>query len=341
VEDRVTLQPAIAMDQVSGFGETRRERRQARKAERQERRSTRREDRQAKRDDRKTARQEKRGERQSAREEKRDARLTKKEDRKLARVERKQDRVRDKLQELPDAPPPRRPFRRRPAPEPTLQPAVPPAWPTSPAAPVAPVEQAWTEDMWEEADEMMEEVEEAPPDEEIEDATEGIGAFQPFAAVRRAVAPKRARTAPGVDAASWGPAVKMGTNLRIQSAAGHRAAVIQLRPGLHLVAEIPEAATRTEFGLAPLLAPMMVNAARSALDEPPRERRGPLSALFRRRQDAPLRYVEVQQQPAPAPAVPALPGPAPSTMLVAAPDVGWADDRSVAAAYGCQCRERR
>ena len=336
----MTLQPAIAMDQVSGFGETRRERRQARKAERQERRSTRREDRQGKRDDRKAARQEKRGERQSAREEKRDARLTKKEDRKVARIERKQDRVRDKLQELPAAPPPRRPFRRRP-PEPTLQPAVPPAWPTSPASPVAPVEQAWTEDMWEEADEMMEEVEEAPPDEEIEDATEGIGAFQPFAAVRRAVAPNRARTAPGVDAASWGPAVKMGTNLRIQSAAGHRAAVIQLRPGLHLVAEIPEAATRTEFGLAPLLAPMMVNAARSALDEPPRERRGPLSALFRRRQDAPLRYVEVQQQPAPAPAVPALPGPAPSTMLVAAPDVGWADDRSVAAAYGCQCRERR
>jgi hypothetical protein len=68
---------------------------------------------------------------------------------------------------------------------------------------------------------------------------------------------------------------------------------------------------------------------------------GPLSALFRRRQDAPLRYVEVQQQPAPAPAPPALPGPAPNTMLVAAPDVGWADDRSVAAAYGCQCRERR
>jgi hypothetical protein len=37
----------------------------------------------------------------------------------------------------------------------------------------------------------------------------------------------------------------------------------------------------------------------------------------------------------------ALPGPVADTMLVPAPDVGWADDRSVAAAYGCTCRDRR
>ena len=44
-----------------------------------------------------------------------------------------------------------------------------------------------------------------------------------------------------------------------------RAAVIPLQKGLYLVAELPAEATKSEFGLAPLLGPMMVKAAVKAL----------------------------------------------------------------------------
>ncbi len=59
----------------------------------------------------------------------------------------------------------------------------------------------------------------------------------------------------------WSPPARMGTQLRIQAKAGHRAAVIELKPGLYLVAQVPDSAARPEFGLAPLLAPLMVKAA--------------------------------------------------------------------------------
>jgi hypothetical protein len=45
----------------------------------------------------------------------------------------------------------------------------------------------------------------------------------------------------------------MGRKLRIQAAVGHRASGVDLKPGLYLIAELPEAVTRTEFGVAPLL----------------------------------------------------------------------------------------
>jgi hypothetical protein len=168
-------------------------------------------------------------------------------------------------------------------------------------------------------------VDEEPPEEdepfEEEDATEGLGAQE-----------------------AWGPGVQMGRRLRIQAALGYRAAVIELKPGLFLVAEMPEALTRTEFGLAPLLAPMMMTAARRSMDEP-RERRGPFSRLFRRRQrEEPVRYVQVVASPAQAAPL-ALPGPVEEgAVTVMAPNVGWADDATVAAVYGCEAcppRERR
>jgi hypothetical protein len=46
--------------------------------------------------------------------------------------------------------------------------------------------------------------------------------------------------------------------------------VLELRPGLYLVAEVPEEKARDEFGFAPVLVPMVIRAARHAIDNPPR-----------------------------------------------------------------------
>lgn len=134
----------------------------------------------------------------------------------------------------------------------------------------------------------------------------------------------------------WGPAVRMGRTLRVQAAVGHRAAVIELKSGLFLVAEVPEAALRPEFGFIPLLAPMIMNAATSAI--------GPITqavqAAQQNRQARPARPPR-QHAPAraPAPAAPlALPGPVaaqPVAVAPTAPVLGWADDVLVAEVVGC------
>ena len=162
-----------------------------------------------------------------------------------------------------------------------------------------------------------------------------------------------------VAGAGWGPNVRMGKNLRIQAASGHRAAVIDLKPGLYLVAELPEAVTRTEFGIAPLLAPLMVRAAKKAIDEgkKPPDKRGPLAALFTKKvreqqaKKGPIRLFRAREaQPvAQADAPKQLTGPvaAPGlqpqqgagsgrTFLLPAPNVGWADDDTVAELLGCE-----
>ncbi len=138
--------------------------------------------------------------------------------------------------------------------EPMLQPA--PQWPE-------------TEPQWPEADfmpmqpgpEVLEpEVIEPPDLEDFEDALEmeGVGAL----------------------ARRWSPLVKMGRNFRIQAAEGYRAAVVPLKPGLFLVAELPEHVARSEFGIVPLLAPLVVRAASRAISKPPEQR--PLYRLFHR-----------------------------------------------------------
>ena len=66
---------------------------------------------------------------------------------------------------------------------------------------------------------------------------------------------------------TWGPLAPMGSHLRLQAAGGHRAAVVPLKPGLYLVAEIPEAQARSEFGAAAVLAPMVIKAATRALTQ--------------------------------------------------------------------------
>lgn len=290
-------------DRVSGFGA--REDREARRDERRKRRRDRKEGRRERRDERKGGRKERKAERR------------------IDRVQRKKEKVREKLVSAPGSV-------AVPSSEPRLMPA-----PTEP-----PKKKKWVERVTEFVDDFLEE--DGAEDEELEEledeeeeprqrvATEGIGAF-----------PNPFRTAPQPEA--WGPAVRMGNRLKIQAAQGFRAAVIELKPGLFLVAEMPEAVTRTEFGLAPFLAPLMTAAARRSLDEPAPQRRGLFRDLFRRR-DVPIRYVTVQPPAAlPGPAPLALPGPVeqqPEPMVVAAPNVGWADDATVAAAYGCDRCEK-
>ena len=63
----------------------------------------------------------------------------------------------------------------------------------------------------------------------------------------------------------WSSPVMLGTRLRVQAALGFRAAVVELKPGMFLVAEMPAEATRPEFGVLPLLAPLMVRAASKAI----------------------------------------------------------------------------
>lgn len=65
----------------------------------------------------------------------------------------------------------------------------------------------------------------------------------------------------------YGPLMPLGANLRVQASEGTRAGMIELRPGLFLVAEIPVQAARSEFGLA-VLAPLVTSVALKALENP-------------------------------------------------------------------------
>ncbi len=214
--------------------------------------------------------------------------------------------------------------------------------------------------------------EDVDPADATDEEMEGIGAFQPVRrmadrvrasidarragrASRRTATAQAARPVPLATDVGWGPAVSLGRRLRIQARMGHRAAVIDLRPGLFLVAEIPEAVTRTEFGIAPLLAPLMVRAATQALnpEQASQQRRGPLAALFQRGQEAargdkPLRLFRARSKEENAASAPhkaplALPGPVASppggSFLLPAPNVGWADNATVAEVLGCEACE--
>lgn len=65
----------------------------------------------------------------------------------------------------------------------------------------------------------------------------------------------------------YGPFSALGAHIRVQAEKGYRAGGIELRPGLWLVAEVPERALRQEFGAA-LLAPLAIQAASMALANP-------------------------------------------------------------------------
>lgn len=123
----------------------------------------------------------------------------------------------------------------------------------------------------------------------------------------------------------WGPQSRLGEHLRLSAEEGYRAAVIVLRPGLYLVAEVDEAATRPQLGFVPLLAPLIVRSATRLLhpkapDQPgqapqPQPTANPGTALVRR-------------------------DPASGTTTPAA-TLGWADPEDVAAVLGCEVCDRR
>jgi hypothetical protein len=152
--------------------------------------------------------------------------------------------------------------------------------------------------------------------------------------------PRRRRHAEedAVADAAWGPFVAVGPKVRVQAQRGTRAAVIALRPGLYLVAELPEQVAKSEFGALPLLAPMMVNAARRALVEDDGGP-GPLTRLFQRRDADGVRMIRARR-PAQLPG-PVAQAPADQTLYLPAPDVGWATDDDVASAFGCEACEGR
>lgn len=124
----------------------------------------------------------------------------------------------------------------------------------------------------------------------------------------------------------WGPLTRLGQQLRVQAKRGFRAAVVELQPGLFLVAEVPEASLRPQFGLVPVLAPLPTLAAARAL-----RRRA------RREAEAEVVYEAPQAEPQ----VPAWWA---SPQAEAAAPVRWASPEDVETLAGCPrrgCRRGR
>lgn len=129
----------------------------------------------------------------------------------------------------------------------------------------------------------------------------------------------------------WSPAVALGPNLKMKARKGFRAAVVEVKPGLFVVAEVPERSV--EFGLGPLLlAPALVKT---------------LGRAFRRGQAGQgqpgVQQQQAPSQPAPQPA--ALPAPQPRAALPGPVEdddrlARWLDD-DIAAELGCRACERR
>lgn len=116
----------------------------------------------------------------------------------------------------------------------------------------------------------------------------------------------------------WGPHVALGPNVRVQAREGFRVGVVEVKPGLFVLAEVPERSV--EFGLGPLLlAPALVK------------------TLGRAMQGSTGHRASVQQQSASRPLLPwrqpaALPAP-PERLA------RWLDD-DIAAELGCAACER-
>jgi hypothetical protein len=123
----------------------------------------------------------------------------------------------------------------------------------------------------------------------------------------------------------WGPLTRMSDQLRVQARRGHRAAVIELQPGMYIVAEVSEEMVQPRFGVLPLLAPLVVVAANRALQE------------HLRRQDAAQAEPAAVYEPPPPPALPA-------PRQIAGPVVPgrWASPEDVEAVIaGCRCKRGR
>lgn len=147
--------------------------------------------------------------------------------------------------------------------------------------------------------------------------------------------------------AAWGPVAQLSPRLRMQAAAGFRAAATQLGPGLFLVAEVPEGSAAPEFGLAPMLGPLMLMAAQRALNPMSmmQQRTAPSGTPWRSAPAAPVgpTLPAPQQLPMPQPSPGAQPGLLPWMQSLApsfqpqpspAAQLGWAHPHDLAQ-LGC------
>ena len=119
----------------------------------------------------------------------------------------------------------------------------------------------------------------------------------------------------------WGPLTRLSDNMRVQARRGHRAAVVELQPGMYIVAEVPEDMVRPQFGVLPVLAPLVLVAANRAIQARLREQ-GPL---------LPERQPEAEYEPPP-------PRQIAGPVATAAPWVSPDDVQAVVA--GCRCKRR-
>ena len=106
---------------------------------------------------------------------------------------------------------------------------------------------------------------------------------------------------PEARSSPWGPMIPLGSHLRLQAHRGYRGAVVELEPGLYLVAEVPNETLRSEFGVVPLLASLLTATAARSLQ---------------RRSAAPPPAPVVAPAPwMPAPQLPWAPDPEPTALL--------------------------
>ena len=121
----------------------------------------------------------------------------------------------------------------------------------------------------------------------------------------------------------------MGPNIAAQARHGRRMAVLTLRPGLFIVADVPEAAIMPTleggFGLAPVLVPAIKAAAMTALKSPARQER--VEARREARQNGDGLLKRIFNPSSPSHARPALPGPAEPAPLMLAGCCEWCDAR--------------
>ena len=118
----------------------------------------------------------------------------------------------------------------------------------------------------------------------------------------------------------WGPLTRLSDNMRVQARRGHRAAVVELQPGMYIVAEVPEEMVRPQIGVLPLLAPLLMLAANRALKRRMKEQRHA--------------EPEVVYEPPPEPRRRRLPAPVPARWV--SPE----DYQTVVSGHGCGCKNR-
>ncbi|MCB9686022.1 MAG: hypothetical protein H6738_24490 [Alphaproteobacteria bacterium] len=137
--------------------------------------------------------------------------------------------------------------------------------------------------------------------------------------------PTREPREPSREDRDWGPLTRLGQQMRVQARRGYRAAVVELQPGMYLVAEVPEDALKPEVGVVPLLAPLLTMAAARALKKRKRHEQEPEPTQVRRV----VEVVEPQVIYEPPPPR-QLPGPTVAR---------WADPNDVQTVLaGCGCR---